>query len=111
MTKTNQSDNSASEFQFPKSRRVYASNGSSNVRVPMREIHLNPTRNVSGVLEQNAPVRVYDTSGPWGDPDASCSVHDGLSALRREWIVARDDVEEYEGREVLPQDDGYLTEG
>src|SRR6266571_5851481 len=111
MKSTNQSDNSASEFQFPKSQRVYVSNGSPNARVPMREIHLNPTRNVTGALEENSPVRVYDTSGPWGDPDARCSVHDGLPALRREWIVARGDVEEYEGREVVPQDDGYLTEG
>src|SRR5262249_39914473 len=52
-----------------------------------------------------------DSSGPWGDPDQKCSVHDGLSAFRREWIVARGDVEEYDGREVAPQDDGYLTEG
>jgi phosphomethylpyrimidine synthase len=111
MKSTNQSENSASEFQFPKSQRVYVSNGSPNARVPMREIHLNPTRNVTGALEENSPVHVYDTSGPWGDPDARCSVHDGLPALRREWIVARGDVEEYEGREVVPQDDGYLTEG
>ncbi|HJZ66696.1 MAG TPA: phosphomethylpyrimidine synthase ThiC [Blastocatellia bacterium] len=111
MKNTNQSDNSASEFKFPKSQRVYVSNGSPNVRVPLREINLNPTSSVSGALEANAPVRVYDTSGSWGDPKITCSVHDGLSALRREWIVARGDVEEYEGRDVVPQDDGYLTEG
>ncbi|MGH9827130.1 MAG: phosphomethylpyrimidine synthase ThiC, partial [Blastocatellia bacterium] len=52
-----------------------------------------------------------DSSGPWGDPDATCDVHDGLTALRRDWIVGRGDVEEYEGRSIEPRDDGYLTEG
>jgi phosphomethylpyrimidine synthase len=77
----------------------------------MREVHLNVTRGVNGSVEENPPVRVYDPSGPWGDPNAACSVHDGLPALRREWIIARGDIEEYDGRDVLPQDDGYLTEG
>jgi phosphomethylpyrimidine synthase len=77
----------------------------------MREVHLNVTRGVNGSVEENPPVRVYDPSGPWGDPNATCSVHDGLPALRREWIIARGDIEEYDGRDVLPQDDGYLTEG
>jgi phosphomethylpyrimidine synthase len=83
------------------------------VRVPFREIALNPTRTFTGQVEQNAPVRVYDTSGPWGDEDAGgrCDVRDGLPALRRDWIVARGDVEEYRGRDVKPEDDGYLTEG
>ncbi len=42
---------------------------------------------------------------------AKCDVRDGLPALRRDWIVGRGDVEEYEGREILPQDNGYLTKG
>ena len=66
---------------------------------------------MDGTLEENPPVRVYDTSGPWTDPEQKHDVRDGLPALRREWIVARGDVEEYEGREVLPQDNGYLTKG
>jgi len=77
----------------------------------MREVHLNVTRGMNGKIEENAPVRLYDSSGPWGDPEANCSVHDGLPALRREWITSRGDVEEYEGRDIVPQDDGYLTEG
>jgi phosphomethylpyrimidine synthase len=63
------------------------------------------------VIEENPPVLVYDTSGPWTDPDRIHNVRDGLSALRRDWIVGRGDVEEYDGREVLPQDNGYLTVG
>ncbi len=100
-----------SEFQFPSSSRIYVEGSSSGIRVPMREVHLNVTRGVNGSVEENPPVRIYDPSGPWGDPNASCSVHDGLPALRRNWIIARGDIEEYDGRDVLPQDDGYLTEG
>jgi phosphomethylpyrimidine synthase len=66
---------------------------------------------MDGTLDENPPVRVYDTSGPWTDPDQRHDVRDGLPAHRRDWIVARGDVEEYEGREVLPQDNGYLTKG
>ena len=56
-------------------------------------------------------MRLYDTSGPWGDPAASCDVREGLPALRAAWIKARGDVEVYEGREVLPVDNGYLSRG
>ena len=56
----------------------------------------------------NEPVRVYDCSGPWGDPEFDGDVGEGLPALRAEWIRARGDVEEYDGREVKPQDNGYL---
>ena len=81
------------------------------MRVPFREITLAPSRRADGETEENAPVRVYDTSGVWDDPAMRCDVRDGLPALRREWITARGDVEEYAGREVKPEDDGYLTEG
>ena len=111
MSKSSSSDHSASEFQFPNSGRVYVEGGSANLRVPMREIRLNQTRSLNGALEDNPPVRLYDSSGPWGDPEITCSVHDGLAPMRREWITSRGDVEEHEGRDVLPQDDGYLTDG
>ena len=62
-------------------------------------------------MEENPPVRVYDTSGVWADPDVKCDVREGLPTLRREWVLGRGDVEEYEGREILPQDNGYLTKG
>src|SRR5215471_9846623 len=112
MTTSNNSDtHSESGFQFPASSRIYIQGSSPDIRVPMREVHLNVTRGVNGSVEENRPVRIYDSSGPWGDPNITSSVHDGLPALRREWIIARGGVEEYDGREVLPQDDGYLTEG
>jgi phosphomethylpyrimidine synthase len=79
------------------------------VRVPMREISLSPTKRLDGSLEKNDAVRVYDASGPWGDPDFDGDVTRGLPALRAEWIKSRGDVREYDGREVKPQDNGYLS--
>ena len=65
---------------------------------------------MSGEIEVNEPVRVYDTSGPWGDTDFHGDVAQGLPALRERWIRERLDVEEIEGRAVRPIDDGYLSE-
>ena len=77
----------------------------------MREIALSPTKRFDGRLEPNEPVRVYDCSGPWGDPDFAGTVEEGLPALRAAWIQARQDVVEYGGREVIPLDNGYLSHG
>jgi phosphomethylpyrimidine synthase len=96
------------EQPLPNSRRIYVE-GTAGVRVPFREIDQNQTRNFNGSLEDNPPVRVYDTSGPWGDPSIKSDVRDGLSSLRGPWILGRGDVEEYAGRELKPIDDGYLT--
>jgi len=68
-------------------------------RVAMREIHLEPG---SG----EPPVRVYDTSGPYTDPDARIDIMAGLPAIRRDWILGRGDVEAYDAREVRPEDNG-----
>jgi phosphomethylpyrimidine synthase len=95
----------------PAGKRVYVEDSlNQDLRVPMREIELTPTTTVSGQLEANDPVRLYDTSGAWGDPAFTGTVEQGLPALRRDWILARGDVEEYEGREVQPIDDGYLSD-
>src|ERR1700755_433187 len=101
----------SADVRLPNSQRVYVEGQTEGVRVPFREVSLQPTRMPDGRVEANEAGGVYDTSGPWGDPDVRCDVRDGLPALRREWILARGDVEEYEGREIIPQDDGYLTEG
>jgi len=100
-----------SSEQLPKSKKIYVEGGlHPNVRVPMRQIELAPTRSYTGAIEQNEPVRVYDCSGPWGDPDFKGTVEAGLPALRAKWIRARGDVEECDGRPVQPIDDGYLSE-
>src|SRR5205085_10918292 len=111
MSNANDQTHNTSSFQFPNSTRIYVEGSRADLRVPLRETKLNLTRGVNGAVEENPPVRVYDSSGPWGDPDAKCNVHDGVPGLRRQWIVERGDVEEYEGRSVKPEDDGYLTEG
>ncbi|MFN3410318.1 MAG: phosphomethylpyrimidine synthase ThiC [Limisphaerales bacterium] len=101
----------SSREPLPASRRIYVpGNIHPDVRVPMREIALAPTKGVNGRIEVNEPVRVYDTSGPWGDPAFTGTVEQGLPPLRRPWILSRGDVEEYEGRPVRPIDDGYLSE-
>src|SRR6266850_6391682 len=94
---------------LPNSQRIYIEGKQPGVRVPFREISQNQTRSFDTSLEDNAPVRVYDTSGPWGDPAVNSDVREGLPSLRRHWILSRGDVEEYEGRELQPIDDGYLT--
>ena len=99
-----------SSDQLPASTRVYLEGRiHPDVRVPVREIALSPTKTFSGELEANDPVRVYDCSGPWGDPDFTSASDEGLPALRAKWIAARKDVAEYDGREVKPQDNGYLS--
>jgi phosphomethylpyrimidine synthase len=115
MSKTDESvearEKSSDEVRLPNSRKIYVEGQHAGVRVPFREISQNPTRNFKGAVEENPPVRVYDTSGPWDDPAVRCDVRDGLTALRRDWILARGDTEEYEGRHVKPEDNGYLTLG
>ena len=100
----------SSQDQLPNSKRVYV-NGTihPDVRVAFREISQSPTKSLSGDVEDNAPVRVYDTSGPWGDPDFDGDVAKGLPALRDKWTRDRADVEEYDGRTAKPLDNGYLS--
>ena len=101
----------ASLAPLPASTRVYVQGELfPQIRVPMREISLSDTKSFNGRIEKNESVRVYDCSGPWGDPDFKGTSEEGLPPLRRDWILARGDVEAYDGREVQPQDNGYLTE-
>ena len=92
------------------SRRIYI-NGKlyPELSVPMREIDQSPTKLISGEIETNDPIRVYDCSGPWGDPDFDCDVEKGLPPFRDAWIRGRGDVSAYGGREIKPEDDGYLS--
>jgi phosphomethylpyrimidine synthase len=99
------------ETRLPNSKKVYVSGElHSEIKVPFREISLAPTKSMSGEVEVNEPVRVYDTSGPWGDPDFHGDVTRGLPPLRAKWIRDRGDVEEIDGRKVRAIDDGYLSE-
>jgi len=99
-----------SSEQLPASRKIFvAGKIHPEVRVPMREISVTPTKSYTGAVTPNEPVRVYDCSGPWGDPAFTGTPEEGLPALRRDWILQRGDVEEIDGREVKPQDNGYLS--
>lgn len=86
---------------LPGSKKVYVDGPRAGMKVPMREIEQSDTNGV-----QNPPLRVYDTSGPYTDPEYKVELEKGLQAPRHSWTLGRGDVEEYEGREVKPEDDG-----
>ena len=79
---------------FPASRKVYAPGSRADIRVPFREVALTPTSGRFG-SEDNPPLQVYDTSGPYTDAAAQLDLGQGLPPLRRPWILEREDVEEY----------------
>lgn len=93
---------------FSGSRKVYVEGSRPDIQVPMREISLSPTTGSFGD-EENQPVRVYDTSGPYTDANADVDILKGLKPLRATWIRERGDTEEYEGREIRPEDNGYKS--
>jgi len=93
---------------FSGSRKVYVEGARPDIQVPMREISLSPTTGSFGA-EENQPVRVYDTSGPYTDANAEVDILKGLKPLRATWIRERGDTEEYEGREIRPEDNGYKS--
>ncbi|MGE6312960.1 phosphomethylpyrimidine synthase ThiC [Bacillus cereus] len=86
---------------LPGSKKVYVDGPRAGMKVPMREIEQSDTNGV-----QNPPLRVYDTSGPYTDPEYKVELEKGIPTPRHSWTLGRGDVEEYEGREVKPEDDG-----
>ncbi|EOP63494.1 phosphomethylpyrimidine synthase ThiC [Bacillus cereus] len=86
---------------LPGSKKVYVDGPRAGMKVPMREIEQSDTNGV-----QNPPIRVYDTSGPYTDPEYKVELEKGIPTPRHSWTLGRGDVEEYEGREVKPEDDG-----
>jgi phosphomethylpyrimidine synthase len=95
--------------QFTGSKKVYIEGSRSDIRVPMREIQLGRTVTSFGE-EDNAPVRVYDTSGLYTDSNYHVDIRKGLPQIRKKWILERNDVEAYQGREIKPKDNGYLED-
>ncbi|MED0667838.1 phosphomethylpyrimidine synthase ThiC [Bacillus badius] len=94
---------------FSGSKKVYVKGTRPDIKVPMREIQLSPTAGTFGE-EENPPVRVYDTSGPYTDPTYVIDSTKGLPAIRSSWIKERSDTESYKGREIKPEDNGYKDE-
>ncbi len=86
---------------FPSSEKVFVAGKLPDVKVPMRQIACQPTRDFDGQLVPNESVVVYDTSGPYTDPTAVIDLAKGLPALRQGWILSRGDVEELPGATSL----------
>jgi phosphomethylpyrimidine synthase len=88
---------------LPASRKIYSRpDAAPDLRVPVREIAL-----TDGSGEP--PLPVYDTTGPYSDPDVVIDVEKGLSRRRTQWVLERGGVEEYEGRHVKPEDNGNVS--
>src|SRR5436190_1305774 len=99
-TKLEVKDPAYLENVFPASKRIYIQGKLHlSVRVPLREIS----------TKDGAKVSVYDTRGPWGDSGHVCNVQNGLPADRQQWILDRGDTVEYQGRQIRPEDNGYLS--
>ncbi|MBG9721255.1 phosphomethylpyrimidine synthase ThiC [Bacillus mycoides] len=86
---------------LPGSKKVYVDGTREGMKIPMREIEQSDTNGV-----QNPPIRVYDTSGPYTDPEYKVELEKGIPTPRHSWTLGRGDVEAYEGREIKPEDDG-----
>src|SRR3569833_1001058 len=87
---------------LPSSRKIFSTPETApDLRVPLREIILS-----EGAGEPNLPV--YDTSGPYTDPAVTIDVNAGLSRSRKDWVLARGGVEQYEGRNIKPEDNGNV---
>ena len=91
-------------------KRVYVEGTMHGVKVPMREITLSPTKSSDGQETENRAIRLYDTSGPWGDSEFHGQHELGLPPLRKHWILERADTEIIDGRKSTPADNGYLSD-
>ena len=90
-----QSSREISTDPLPGSRKIYVEGSRPDLRVPMREIDQSPTRQSGdGSLKDNPPITVYDTSGPYTDPEVAIDIEAGLAPLRGDWIRERGDVNE-----------------
>ncbi len=92
-TSQNASVPEAAVKPLPNSRKVYVTGGREDIRVPMREISLAPTQTRHGP-ENNPPLTVYDTSGPYTDPEVHIDIRAGLATVRSQWIAERNDTEQ-----------------
>ncbi len=87
---------------LPASRKIHIPGSlHSEIRVPMREISVHPTAG-------EPPLKVYDSSGPYTDPDIEIDIAKGLPRIRRSWIAGRGDTERYAGRAIKPEDNGFV---
>ncbi len=81
---------------FSQSTKIYVQGSRPDIRVPMREVSQSPTHTEQG-QEINPPIYIYDTSGPYTDPEVNIDLLKGLPALRAKWIAERNDTEQLDG--------------
>ena len=96
---TKPSQSAITRDPFPASKKVYVPGKIHDIKVAMREISLSDTVNkfkTDAPVEKNEPVTVYDTSGPYTDPNIELDVRKGIPKIRQQWILDRGDVEELE---------------
>ncbi|MCH2021914.1 MAG: phosphomethylpyrimidine synthase ThiC [Saprospiraceae bacterium] len=80
--------------EYPASKKIYVKGKIHNIEVPMREISQDDTiHKLTGKVEKNHPITVYDTSGPYTDPNINIDITKGIKRLRQQWILGRGDVE------------------
>ena len=82
---------------LPGSEKIYVKGEMFDIEVPMRRINLSPTVDTDGTKVENEPVVVYDTSGPYTNPDYRVDLHKGLPKIRERWIEERGDTEKLAG--------------
>ena len=87
---------------LPASTKIYVEGTDPSIQVPMRSIALDPS---SGEKD----LRVYDTSGPYTDENVKIDIDSGLARDKQKWAHERGDVEEYEGRDMKPEDNGNAS--
>lgn len=86
-----------SQQPFPNSKKIYVAGNIHPIRVAMREISLSNTKLSNGGEEENPPITIYDTSGPYTDEELTIDVRRGISRIREQWILDRQDVEILDG--------------
>ena len=79
---------------FPSSEKTHVQGSRADLQVPLRRVKLQPTREFDGTLTPNESILLYDTTGPYTDPNAQIDLAKGLAPLRLPWILERADVEE-----------------
>ncbi|WP_336690628.1 MULTISPECIES: phosphomethylpyrimidine synthase ThiC [unclassified Chryseobacterium] len=82
---------------FPNSKKIYVEGKIHPIHVAMREIQLSPTKLSNGKMDENPPVTIYDTSGPYTDENFEINIEKGLPRIREQWILDRNDVEILDG--------------
>lgn len=86
-------ENIITTLPFPKAKKVYIPGSLFPIKVAMREIELSPTKLSNGDIEENPAITVYDTSGPYTDPNKNIDIKRGIERIRESWILERGDVE------------------